>query len=97
MGMERRLERVAMRLERALERLNYEEYLRHAISWKRQLIVNFIGGLGNLYDRVARGYVVDFIELLFVRFAIFNAADIAVVAGAICLGIGILTSEGKST
>ena len=45
MGMERRLERVAMRLERALERLNYEEYLRHAISWKRQLIVNFIGGL----------------------------------------------------
>ena len=74
--------------------------LRHPAGnrWVRGGLILIVGGgLGNLYDRVARGYVVDFIELLFVRFAIFNAADIAVVAGAICLGIGILTSEGKST
>lgn len=54
------------------------------------------GGLGNLYDRVRFGYVIDFIELLFVRFAIFNAADIAVVSGAVCLAIGILKTEGKA-
>lgn len=40
------------------------------------------GGLGNLYDRFAYGYVVDFIELLFMKFAIFNVADICVCCGA---------------
>lgn len=41
------------------------------------------GGLGNLYDRLAYGYVVDFIELLFMNFAIFNVADICVCCGAV--------------
>ncbi len=36
------------------------------------------GGIGNLIDRVRYGYVVDFIELKFVNFAIFNVADIFV-------------------
>ena len=53
------------------------------------------GGLGNLYDRLTLGYVIDFIEVLFVRFAIFNVADVAVVCGTICLIIGILKTEGK--
>ena len=48
------------------------------------------GGLGNLYDRVVYGEVTDFIELAFMRFPVFNVADIAVVAGVICLAIGIL-------
>lgn len=54
------------------------------------------GGLGNLYDRLTLGYVIDFIEVLFVRFAIFNAADVAVVCGTVCLIIGILKTEGKA-
>ena len=33
------------------------------------------GGLGNLYDRVTCGAVSDFIDLAFVRFAVFNVAD----------------------
>ena len=37
------------------------------------------GALGNLVDRVFRGYVVDFIDLGF--WPVFNVADIAVVAG----------------
>lgn len=41
------------------------------------------GAVGNLIDRVFRGYVVDMFELLFVRFAIFNVADICVVVGGI--------------
>ena len=54
------------------------------------------GGLGNLIDRIAFGYVIDFIEVLFVRFAIFNVADIAVVCGVGCMMIGILRTEGKA-
>lgn len=36
------------------------------------------GAAGNLFDRVAYGYVVDFIEVLFVRFPVFNIADMCV-------------------
>lgn len=43
------------------------------------------GGLGNLYDRVAYGYVVDFIEPTFVRFAVFNVADAFMVLAVIVL------------
>ena len=40
------------------------------------------GGLGNLYDRLTMGYVTDFIQLDFVRVAIFNVADICICVGA---------------
>ncbi len=43
------------------------------------------GGAGNLIDRIFRGYVVDFIEPLFIDFAIFNFADILVTCGAAVL------------
>jgi len=39
------------------------------------------GGLGNLIDRVFRGYVVDYLEFLFIKFAIFNFADCLVTVG----------------
>ena len=43
------------------------------------------GGLSNLYDRIAYGYVIDFLEFAFVRFPVFNVADIAIVVGcALC-------------
>ncbi len=43
------------------------------------------GGLGNLIDRVLKGYVVDFIDLQFMDFAVFNFADILVTVGAFAL------------
>lgn len=43
------------------------------------------GGLGNLIDRVMKGYVVDFIDLQFMNFAVFNFADILVTVGAFAL------------
>ena len=43
--MESRLEKIACRLEKSLERLNIEEYMRYSTSWKRQLLVNFVGGV----------------------------------------------------
>ena len=40
------------------------------------------GGIGNLIDRVRLGYVVDYINVLFVRFYVFNFADCLVTVGA---------------
>lgn len=40
------------------------------------------GGTSNLIDRVFRGFVVDYIEPLFIRFAVFNFADMLVCVGA---------------
>lgn len=43
------------------------------------------GAAGNMLDRLFRGYVVDMIEVLFVHFAIFNVADVA-----LCIGCGLM-------
>lgn len=48
------------------------------------------GGIGNLIDRVFRGYVIDFIEPLFINFAVFNFADILVTCGAVLLIIWMI-------
>jgi signal peptidase II len=45
------------------------------------------GALGNLYDRLAYGFVVDFFDFSFFP-AVFNIADSAITAGAILLAIG---------
>ena len=39
------------------------------------------GGASNLFDRLAWGFVVDFIEPLFVSFAVFKVADCFIVLG----------------
>ncbi len=52
------------------------------------------GGLGNLYDRLAYGYVIDFIRLDFVNFAIFNPADVFVCLGALLVIVAILMEDG---
>ena len=39
------------------------------------------GGLGNALDRFTLGYVVDFIEPVFIDFPVFNVADIGVTCG----------------
>lgn len=43
------------------------------------------GGIGNLIDRIFRGYVIDYIEALFVDFYIFNFADCLVTCAAIVI------------
>lgn len=48
------------------------------------------GGLGNLIDRVLKGYVVDFIDVQFTDFAVFNFADILVTVGSIALMIYVI-------
>ena len=48
------------------------------------LVLVLGGGIGNLIDRVLNGEVVDYINLLFMQFAVFNFADICV-----CVGVGL--------
>ena len=58
--------------------------VRHPLGqWSLAIIL--CGGIGNLIDRVLNGVVVDYINVLFMHFAIFNFADICV-----CVGVGLL-------
>ena len=50
---------------------------------KAALTLILAGAVGNVIDRVIRGYVVDFFEFTFISFPVFNMADIYVVVGAI--------------
>lgn len=43
------------------------------------------GGIGNMIDRIAYGYVVDMLEFDFMEFAIFNVAD-----SFVCIGAGLV-------
>jgi signal peptidase II len=43
------------------------------------------GGIGNIIDRIRLHYVVDYIEPLFVNFAVFNFADCLITVGAFAL------------
>lgn len=54
------------------------------------MILIFSGAIGNMIDRVFRGYVVDFFEFSFFRFPVFNVADIYVVVGVCILAFLIL-------
>ena len=57
------------------------------------LILVLGGGIGNLLDRVLNGEVVDYINLLFMRFAVFNFADICVCVGVALWVLVILLEE----
>ena len=43
------------------------------------------GGIGNMIDRIALRYVVDFIDFALIDFAVFNIAD-----SFVCIGAGML-------
>ena len=55
-------------------------------TFERWMIASIYGGgVGNMIDRVRFGYVVDMIEVDFIRFAVFNVADIFITCGCILL------------
>lgn len=60
------------------------------IDRKTQVILSMIlaGGISNLIDRIARGFVLDFIDFSpIISFPVFNIADILIVIGWVSLAI----------
>ena len=53
------------------------------------------GALGNLYDRLSYGFVVDFFDLSFFP-AVFNVADAAITVGAVFLAWGLGLKEERT-
>ena len=53
------------------------------------------GAIGNLYDRIAYGYVIDFIHVFYEdsHFPVFNFADCAICVGAALLLFDAFTGE----
>lgn len=63
------------------------KWLRTAIS----LVIG--GGIGNMIDRIALGYVIDFIDCRFIDFYVFNIADSCVCVGCAMFVISALVGE----
>lgn len=61
------------------------------------LLLMISGGIGNIIDRIRLHYVVDFIEPLFVDFAVFNFADCLVTVGAFTLIIYLIVDMIKDS
>lgn len=67
--------------------------------WMRGALTLIMGGaLGNLYDRIWHGYVVDFISVHFGGwyFPAFNLADSAITVGAAILMIDMIFISGRT-
>ena len=73
----------------------YFFYYRKTISNLEKFSLGLIlgGGIGNMIDRILYSYVIDFVELRFMNFPIFNVADIAITCGCILFAITILFSR----
>lgn len=76
------------------------------LFWRRRLEANGFaaaagvalvlgGALGNIYDRIAYGFVVDFVDLAFFP-AVFNVADSAITVGAGLLAWGLKDEDKKA-
>ena len=50
----------------------------------------YAGGVGNMIDRLRLGYVVDMIEVDFIRFPVFNVADCFITCGCILLLVHLI-------
>ena len=51
------------------------------------------GALGNVFDRITYGFVIDFLDVCVINYPIFNVADSFIVIGTIILAVYILFFE----
>ena len=51
------------------------------------IIIIIAGAIGNLIDRILFGFVIDYLQVTFINFPVFNFADILIVVGAIVFGV----------
>lgn len=59
------------------------------VKWGLVLILG--GALGNLYDRITLGFVVDFVDLRV--WPVFNAADSFITVGGVMLALALLFAK----
>lgn len=57
------------------------------------LILILSGGISNLIDRIFRGYVIDYIDISFINFPVFNFADCLIFIGGFFSCIFILINK----
>jgi len=73
---------------------------KHANPWMKASLILIIGGaIGNLIDRVANGYVVDFLHFYIgdvFDWPVFNFADICVVIGTMILAAVLLFTKEQN-
>lgn len=75
------------------ESKNKSEYITSYIP----MILILSGSISNLFDRLLRGFVVDFIDVNIFNFPNFNVADIAIVIGVFLLIIMLIKQIVLST
>ncbi len=63
--------------------------MKHNLEKTSVMLIN-AGAIGNLFDRIFRGYVVDMIEVTFIDYPVFNFADCCIVVGCILLCIYVI-------
>ena len=51
------------------------------------------GTMGNGFDRITNGYVIDFINLNFINFPVFNIADVSINIGLILIIYGFIKDK----
>ena len=73
---------VTVLLMAAVAYLLVRRIVRHPLGVIAGLMI-LAGGVGNLIDRLFRGYVVDMFDLTLFSYPVFNFADCCVVVGAI--------------
>lgn len=78
----------------ALVFLHYKKYKNKFMLAYAGMIIG--GAAGNLFDRIYYKYVIDFIDVQFVKFAVFNIADCFIVVGCILLAAWIMLYDSKS-
>ena len=66
----------------------------HGKIGRWSVVLVLAGAVGNCIDRILSGYVVDMFNFLFVRFAVFNLADVFIVVAGITLCLHVIFYRG---
>lgn len=69
----------------------------HGKVGRWSVVLVLAGAIGNCIDRILSGYVVDMFNFLFVRFAVFNLADIFIVVAGIALCLHVIFYRGDGS
>lgn len=69
----------------------------HGKVGRWSVVLVLAGAVGNCIDRILSGYVVDMFNFLFMRFAVFNLADIFIVVAGITLCLHVIFYRGDGS